>query len=85
MISLIAEFLLNIVFSLVQWLLGFLPDISFNVESSAFDYFIGIIQVAAYMLPMNTIFAIIGIIVALTLFRIVIAIIKTVWDLLPLV
>ena len=81
----ISEFLLNIVFNIVSGFLNLLPDINFSVDSSAFEYFLGIVRVAAYMLPMKTVSAIITLIVGLTVFRIVIAFIKAIWDLLPVV
>lgn len=81
----IGEFLLNIVFSIVSGFLALLPPIDFSVDSSAFDYFLGIVRVASYMLPMGTVSTILALIVSLTIFRIVIAFIKTIWDLLPVV
>lgn len=81
----VSEFLINIIYNIVSGLLSLLPEISWSVESSAFDYFLGIIQVAGYMLPMNTVATIAALIVALTTFRIVISVVRTVWDLLPLV
>lgn len=79
----IGEFVLNIVFSIVSGFLSLLPDFEFSVDSSAFDYFLGIVRVASYMLPMGTVSIILGLIVHLTIFRIVISFIKTIWDLLP--
>ena len=81
----ISEFFLNIIFKLVTGFLNLLPDINFTVESSAFEYFLGIVQVAAYLLPMGTVMMIIDLIIIFTLLRIVIAVIKSIWDLLPLV
>lgn len=81
----ISEFFINIVFNIVSGLLSMLPDVTWSVESTAFEYFLGIIRVAGYMLPMNTVGAIAGLVVALTLVRIVVSAIRTIWDLLPLV
>ena len=81
----IGEFLLNIVFKIVTDILSLLPSFEINVDSTAFEYFLGIVRVASYMLPMGTVSAIISLIVSLTIFRIVIAFIKTIWDLLPVV
>lgn len=80
----ISQFFLNIIFALVTGFLNLLPEINFDVDSSAFQYFLGIVQVASYMLPMQTILSIVSLIIAFTVFRIVIAAIKAVWDLLPL-
>ena len=81
----IGEFLLNIVFKIVTDILSLLPSFEINVDSTAFEYFLGIVRVASYMLPMGTVSAIVSLIVSLTIFRIVIAFIKTIWDLLPVV
>lgn len=81
----ISEFFLNIIFGLVSGMLEILPDISWSVDTSAFSYFLDIVRVAGYMLPMDTVVAIIALIVDLTIIRIVIAIPKAIWDLLPLV
>lgn len=80
----VGEFLLDIVFGLVKGFFNLLPDFSWSVETTAFTYFISIIEVAAYMLPIQTIATIIGLIFRITIFQIVISFIKTIWDLLPL-
>lgn len=79
----LSEFILDIIYDIVSWLLGLLPEISFSADSTAFQYFIGIIRVSAYMLPMGAVSKIISLVFVLTLFRLVIAVIKAVWDLLP--
>lgn len=81
----ISEFFLNIVFSIVSGMLNLLPDVTWSVESSFFDYLVSFIRMVGYLLPWGTVTAIVSLVVALTVFRIIIAIIKTVWDLLPLV
>ena len=81
----VSEFFLNIIFNILTGMLSVLPDISWNIESNAFAYFLDILKVAGYMLPMGTVSTIAGLIVALTTFRIIISIVRTIWDLLPLV
>lgn len=81
----ISEFFLNIVFTLVEWLLSPLPEIDISLNYDATTYFFSIVRSVLYLLPVNTIISIISIIIALGLFRIFIAIVKTIWDLLPLV
>ena len=80
----ITEGLLNVLFLLLQGLLVLLPDVSWNVDSNAFDTFLDIMRFGGYFLPMGTISTIIGIIFVLTLFRIFVSYIKTIWDLIPL-
>lgn len=81
----ISEFFLNIVFGLVSGMLELLPDISWSVETSAFEFLLSFLRCAAYLLPWGTVLAILGLIVSFSVFRVIIAIIKAVWDLLPLV
>lgn len=79
----ISEFLLTIVFNIASGAFSVLPDFSLDLNSSAFEYFLAIVRSACYLLPMDTVTVIISIIVYLSIFRIVIAIVKSVWDLLP--
>ena len=81
----ISEFLMNIVFGIVEGALSILPGWEWNVNASFFQSFLDMIRLAGYLLPMDTIVTIIVIINLLLLFRIAISIIKTIWELLPLV
>lgn len=81
----ISEFMLNIIFNLVSGMLSILPDISWSVDLSVLQPFFDLVSVACYLLPMNTVLSIFGYVLAFCIFRIVVSIIKTVWDLLPLV
>lgn len=81
----ISEFFLNIIFACVSGMLEILPDLEWSVDTSAFGYFLDTVRVVSYMLPMGTVTAIVALIVDLTIIRIVIAIPKAIWGLLPLV
>ncbi len=81
----VSEFFLNIIFGIVNGMMSLLPDITWTVDSTAFDIVLGVFKVVGYLLPWGTVVAIIGLVLAFTIFRIVISIIKSVWDLLPLV
>jgi len=81
----LSEFFLDIVFKFLSGFLNLLPDISWSVDTSFFSYFTDIISVVSYMLPMAHVSMIINTIIVLTVFRIFIAIPKTIWDLLPFV
>ena len=81
----ISEFVLNIVFKLVSWVLDLLPVVSVEVDPVAFEYFFGYVKAASYMLPMDTVATIVGLVVSFTVFRLGIALIKTVWALIPVV
>lgn len=81
----ISEFFLNIIFQLLEWLLRMLPEISFSADWGTTSTFFGVVRCVLYMLPLNTISAIVGLLLAISGFSVIIAIVKTIWDLLPLV
>ena len=81
----VTEFLLNIVFNLVSGMFELFPDISWNVNSSFFDYMSSFLRCAAYILPWHTVKQIVSLVFTLALIRIVIATIKVIWDVLPIV
>lgn len=81
----IVESILGIVFSLVEQIMSFLPNITWDVDTGAFSYFLDVVQVVCYLFPMNTVGRIFGIIVSLMGFRIIVTLIKTLWDILPIV
>ena len=80
----IGEFLLNIVFGITSGMFSVLPDISWNVDTTAYTYLLSILKVAGYMFPWHTVTAIAGFVFCIALFRIVVSVLKTLWDLLPL-
>lgn len=79
----ISEFFLNIIFGIVSGFFNLMPDITWSVETTAFEYFLDILRFAGYMFPWGTVTAICSIIIALSIFRIVVAFIRTIWALLP--
>lgn len=81
----IVEFMLNIIWALVKPLLDLLPTVSLNISVDTLDVFIDAVQAACYLLPMTDIIIMIGIVVAITVFRIIVSLLKTIWDILPLV
>lgn len=81
----IPEFFLNLVFNLVESVLSILPAFDWNVKSSFFSAFLDMLRLACYLLPMETIVTIIVLINVLLVFRIAVSLLKTIWDILPLV
>lgn len=74
----ILEFVLNLLLAPitvidigVNWLLGI-------------EWVVDVINITAYVLPWSNILPLIFLVIAVFMFRIVIALIKTIWDLLPL-
>ncbi len=81
----ITEFILNIVFNLVMGFLQVLPAVDFVVPTEWVAFFTDSVRVVCFLLPIGTVKSILTLVVGFTVFRIVIALIKTIWDLLPIV
>ena len=81
----ISEFFLNIIFGLISGMLSLLPDISWSFSVSALHPFLIFVRAAGYMLPIDTILTIMSLVISFTMVRVVVALIRTIWDLLPLV
>ena len=81
----LVEGILNILFKFLEWIFALLPDWSWNVEASFFSSALDFIRLAGYLLPMDTIITIFVITNVLIAWQIVVAILRTVWDVLPLV
>lgn len=79
----IVEALFDLLFSILEDFLSFIPDVSWTVEGSFFDVFLDVLKMVCYMFPMDTVTSILTIVIAVNIFRVVIAFIKAVWDLLP--
>ena len=81
----VSETLLDALFGIVSGFFSILPDISWDVDSGIFDVVLGIFASVGYLLPWGTVAAIAALIVSFTVFRIIISLIKSLWDLLPFV
>ena len=76
---LLFAFLILIVFGLLATLPTITIDKDAVVSSSAWAWIIA----GCYFLPMGTVTTILTIIVALGVFRLIIAVVKAIWDMLP--
>lgn len=79
----ITESFFTLLFNCIRGLLSLIPDISWEVSPDVFSSFFSFIRMAGYLLPMKTVIFILGIVFAFNLLKIVIAIIKTIWALIP--
>lgn len=70
-------------FNIVKVLFSALPDITFNPDSVALMNISEAIRFVCYFLPMDTVAAIFGLILAITSFRIGVSVLKTIWAILP--
>lgn len=79
----ITEALLSILFGAADKAMGLLPDIVWTVDTSAWDYIYDIMSMVAYLMPIQTVRNIMAMIIAIIVFRIVVALIRAVYGLIP--
>lgn len=79
------EKLADVAFNGVSWLLELLPNISWNVNEGAADTFFSLLEIVFYLLPMNTVIVLLNIVITIIAFKIGVSLIKTIWELLPIV
>ena len=77
--------LLDIVFSFLNSILDALPVMDVEVDFSVLNAFLDIVGTCLYFFPWQKVLPILGIIMMLQVWRILISIIKVIWQLLPLV
>ena len=66
-----------------KWSLFFLPDINWVFEPSNVSAFTNILRGVTYFLPMQTVAQIFQLVISLLLFRVGVAIVKVIWDMVP--
>lgn len=83
----IGEFLLNIVFNIVKNILTNtnLGEFSWVISDGALDPFFQCVRAGLYFLPTQSIKIMLGLIIWFYIFRIAIRLIRTIWDVLPIV
>lgn len=81
----ITEALLTVLFNIVSSVLDSFPigNIAWDIGSSTLAPFLEIVRSVCYFLPVGTVGSIVGLIVVFNIFRFVIRLIITIWDLLP--
>lgn len=84
-VVMILEGIFNIIFGVLDFIIGLLPFSDMSFSSASLQSALDIIKSLAYFLPFDTIYDILGLIFCIMMFRVVVAIIKTIWQLLPLV
>lgn len=85
----IVEKIIDFLFLVVKGLLSLLPGVSYTASLASrwgsFTTFWGYVQMVAYLLPLSTLISIITLVIAISLFRLAVSVIRAVWDLLPFV
>lgn len=76
--------IIGIILFLLEPVVSLLPTVDVSGLGSGAQAFLPWVKLAAYMLPMGTFVAIFKIILALMIFRIVIAFFKSLWGVIPI-
>ena len=80
-------FLINALWNVVVWMFDSfgLGSVEWAADSDIIATFSVFIRMVCYFLPMDTVVLILGLIVSFAVFRVVIRLIKTIWELLPFI
>lgn len=79
----IVQGILDILFGVITIVLGMLPITSFAFDLSSLGVFFDIITSVNYVIPLSTALQILFIVIGLQVFRIVVALVKLLWDVIP--
>lgn len=75
----------EIIGKVIAWLINLLPAGNLEGLSAAIDGIVPYIKTGLYFLPVRTISQIFTVILAFWTYRLVVRIVKTIWDLIPFV
>lgn len=81
----ISEFFIDIGFGFLDGIFALLPEIEWNVNTSAWEYARDVLDMICYLLPINTITSIAALIISIAMLRIAISFIRTVLGLIPFI
>lgn len=79
----IIEWLVEVALSLFDLLMSIIPDMNLSGVDTAIAYFFDILSGVCYFFPMGTVSAIFSIVYSLFILRLLIAILKTIWGIIP--
>ena len=81
----ITDNLMGIAFSFLEKLLDKLPIMNMDVDFSALNGFLDVLGFALYFFPWAKVVPIVGLILLLQVWRVIISIIRVIWEVLPIV
>lgn len=81
----VTDKLLDIAFNFLMSVLDALPVMDVEIDFSVLNSFLDVIGFSLYFFPWQKVAPILGLIVLLQVWRIVISIIRVIWEVLPLV
>lgn len=81
----ITDSLLNVVFGIVNFILSPVSLVEWGFDLFYLSPLHDILRIIYFVIPIDKIFPIIVFIISMFIFRAIIALIKTIWDILPIV
>ena len=81
----ITDNLMGIAFSFLKKLLDKLPIMNMDVDFSVLNGFLDVLGFALYFFPWAKVVPIVGLILLLQVWRVIISIIRVIWEVLPIV
>ncbi len=81
----ITDNLMGIAFSFLEKLLDKLPIMNMDVDFSVLNGFLDVLGFALYFFPWAKVVPIVGLILLLQVWRVIISIIRVIWEVLPIV
>lgn len=79
----LVEGILSVVFGIINFILMPLNVVNFVVNALSFEPIVEFVNMALYLIPFRELMPIFIFFVSMMVFRIAVAIVKTIWDLLP--
>lgn len=80
----ITELVINLIYNAFMFIVGGHEPLRFNVDSSVYDFICDFMAFIFFIIPVNGLKVLLSTIVSIIVFRALISLIKTIWDLLPL-
>lgn len=81
----ITQALFSIIFGVLTFVMDMIPFFNFSIDMAAMETFADVIKTVSYLLPLRTMLVIFTLIIAINAFKVVVAILKTIWQILPFV
>lgn len=75
--------IMDLIYKAFMFLFGDCEPLRFNVSSTVYGFIHDFMAFIFFILPMEGLQTIFGIIVSIILFRVIVSLVKTLWDLLP--
>lgn len=80
----VTDSIIGLIYNAFMYLFGAHEPLRFNISATVYNFIHDFVAFIFFILPMNGLQVIFGLIVAVIMFRIVVSVIKTIWDLIPI-